>query len=54
MAATDHQLGVIDDVQTEDDAADAGVDQVQCSTGWEEQGDESKYNETHQNCNQDT
>ena len=54
VAATDHQLGVVDDVQTEDDAADAGVDQVQGSARGEEQGDESEYNETHQYCDQDT
>merc|ERR1719445_933533 len=54
VAATDHQLGVVDDVQTEDDAADAGIDQGQGSARGEEEGDESKYDETHQNCNQDT
>ena len=54
VAATDHQLGVVDDVQTEDDAADAGVDKVQGSAGGEEQGDESKNDEAHQYCNQDT
>jgi len=54
VAATDHQLGVVDDVQTEDDAADAGVDKVQCSARGEEQGDESEYNETHQYCDQYT
>merc|ERR1719445_1396351 len=54
VAAPDHQLGVVDDVKTEDDAADAGVDQVQGSARGEEQGDESKNDEAHQHCNQDT
>ena len=54
VAATDHELGVVDDVQAEDDAPDAGVDQVHGSAGGETQGNESKYNEAHQDCNQHT
>ena len=54
VTAPDHELGVVDDVQTEDDAPDAGVDEVHGSTGRETQGNEAENNETHQDCNQHT
>ena len=54
MASTHHQLSVIDDVETEDDASDARIDKVQSSALGEECCDESEDDKTQQNSNKNT
>ena len=54
VAAPDHQLGVVNDVEAEDDCPDPGVNQVQGSAGWEEGGDQAEQHETYQNSDEDT
>ena len=54
VAAPDHQLGVVHDVETEDDCPDPGVNQVQGPAGREEGGDQAEQHETHQNSDEDT
>ena len=54
VAAPDHQLGVVHDVETEDDCPDPGVDQVQGPAGREEGGDQAEQHKTHQNSDEDT
>ena len=54
MVAAHHQLSVIDDVEAEDDTADAGVDKIDCSAAGKEGGNQAKDDETHQNRDQNT
>ena len=54
VAAPDHQLGVVHDVEAEDDCPDPGVNQVQGPAGREEGGDQAEQHKTHQNSDEDT
>ena len=54
MAAADHQLGVVHDVEAEDDCPDPGVHEVQRPAGREEGGDQTEQHETNQHGDQDT
>ena len=54
VAASDHQLGVVHDVEAEDDCPYPSVNQVQGPAGREEGGDQAEQHETHQNSDEDT
>ena len=54
VAAPDHELRVVHDVQTEDDCPDPGVHEVQGPAGREEGGNQSEQHKTHQHGDQDT
>ena len=54
VAAPDHELRVVHDVQTEDDCPDPGVHEVQGPAGREEGGNQPEKHKTHQHGDQDT
>ena len=54
VAAPDHELRVVHDVQAEDDCPDPSVHEVHSPAGREEGGNEAEQHKTHQHGDQDT
>ena len=54
VGATNHQLGIVDDVQTENDAANSSINQVPGPALLKEESNQSKQKETHEDSQQNT